>query len=140
MIVPRHLQDAASSMIGVGLLISPWVGGYGGDRLATGNAVASGAFIALVALAATFFARPWQAWVQAGSGLWVIASPWMLGFEAHEIAMATAVGIGIPVFLLAVWVLLDMVEDGAASTAASRVRGARPARRKATGAAHSPRR
>jgi hypothetical protein len=120
MIVPRHLQDAASSMIGVGLLVSPWIGGYADDAVAVANALVTGALVALVALGAAFFARPWQSWTLAVLGVWLIASPWVLGLEAHEMAMAAAVGIGIPVFLLAAWVLLDEANAVDASRASPR--------------------
>jgi hypothetical protein len=142
MMVPRHLQDAASAMIGVGLMISPWIGGYSDDWVASANALVSGALVALAALGAALFARPWQSWTQAVLGFWLIASPWMLGFETHEIAMAAAVGIGIPVFLLAAWVLLAAASADEASPAPSRLSapGRRPARRGAHGAAPSSRR
>lgn len=142
MMVPRHLQDAASAMIGVGLMISPWIGGYSDDRVASANAVVAGALVATAAFGAAFFARPWQSWMQAVLGVWLLASPWMLGFETHEIAMAAAVGIGLPVFLLAAWVLLDVASKEDASSARTRLRapGRKPARRGAHGAAHSSRR
>lgn len=139
MIIPRRLQDAASSMIGVGLAISPWIGGYADDPVAVANALLTGSLVALVALGAALFARPWQSWTQAVLGVWLIASPWMLGFETHEIAMAAAVGIGIPVFLLAAWVLLDAAASDDASLAAARLpgQGGRPARRGAQAPARS---
>jgi hypothetical protein len=142
MFVPRHLQDAASSMIGIGLLISPWIGRYDDDLVALANAVMAGSLTALVSLGAAMFARPWQSWTQAVLGVWLIASPWLLGFETREIAMASAVGLGIPVFLLAAWVLLDADGPLVASTRPSRRReaGRRPARPGARGAGHSPRR
>ena len=117
MLIPRHLQDAASSMIGVGLLVSPWIGGYADDAVALANALLAGSLVALVALGAALFARPWQSWTLAVLGVWLIASPWTLGFETHEMAMAAAVGTGIPVFLLAAWVLLGEANAADASRA-----------------------
>ena len=120
MLAPRHWQDAAASMIGVGLLLSPWVGRYGGDLVAVANAMITVSFIALVALGASVLPRPWEPWAQALLGLWLVASPWALGFEAHEMPMSTAVALGAVVVGLAAWVLVDIARESGEPDAADR--------------------
>ena len=60
---------------------------------ASGTAVvdlrASGAAIALLSLVAMFAYASWQEWVNLLLGVWLIVSPWLLGF-AHTSAIITA--------------------------------------------------
>ena len=57
------------------------------------------------ALGAMLFPRPWEEWPEAVLGLWLIVSPWTLGFGTHVDARSAAVGIGIAVAVLALWTL-----------------------------------
>src|SRR5215469_10784645 len=52
-----------------------------------------GAAIAAMSLAAMFAYANWEEWLNVFLGLWLIASPWVLGF-AHARAMPFSVGLG----------------------------------------------
>ncbi|WP_245286621.1 SPW repeat protein [Bradyrhizobium sp. ARR65] len=66
--------------------------------------LASGAVIAVVSLAAIIAYKDWEEWANFLLGLWLIASPWLLGF-AHTRAMHFSIGIGVVVAFLA---MLDL--------------------------------
>ena len=92
--------NAANVALGVILLISPWLLDFSGHQLATWNAVASGAVIAILTFAAFVRTREWEEWVDLVVGLWVIASPWLLGFAGVSSALWTHLIIGVLVTIL----------------------------------------
>lgn len=103
MIPPKHWQDVVVAVLGAVLLVSPWIGGYGGNLVAIANALLTGSFVALVALGATVLTRPWEPWALAALGCWLAAAPWILGFSGDTPATATALLLSVPVVALAVW-------------------------------------
>ena len=66
-------------------------------------AIVLGAF-AVMTLSA--FAE-WEEWVNMAIGLWLIASPWLLGFMANTSAMWTHVVLGICTAALSAWAVWD---------------------------------
>jgi hypothetical protein len=70
---------------------------------------ASGAAIAVISLAALFAFARWEEWVNLLLALWLIVSPWLLGF-AHTRAMHFSIGIGCVVAfmaLLELWLVYE---------------------------------
>jgi hypothetical protein len=59
---------------------------------------ASGAAIALLSLLAIFAYANWEEWAKLLLGVWLLASPWLLGF-AHTRAMLS-IGVGVVVAFL----------------------------------------
>ena len=81
------------------LLVSPWLFTLT-NTTARIDLWASSLAVILVSLAAiTAFAR-WEEWANLILGLWLIASPWILGF-AHTRAMHFSIGIGLVITFLA---------------------------------------
>jgi hypothetical protein len=93
------LCDVVNLLLGLFLLISPWVVGFSGA--ASSNAVISGIIIAILSIAAlSAFAR-WEEWLNLLLGLWVIVSPWALEFAGSNAATSVHVIVGIAVAVLA---------------------------------------
>jgi hypothetical protein len=70
---------------------------------------ASGAAIAAISLAAIAAYANWEEWANFALGLWLIASPWILGF-AHTRAMHFSLGVGVVVAFMAaleLWLVYD---------------------------------
>jgi hypothetical protein len=70
---------------------------------------ASGAAIAAISLAAMIAFARWEEWANLLLGLWLIVSPWLLGF-AHTRAMHFSIGLGCLVAfmaLLELWLLYE---------------------------------
>ena len=102
----KHWQDGLSAMVGAWLIVSPWALGFQGNAFAMVSAVVLGIALAAAALGAVFVPRAWEEWAEAAIGLWLVASPWVLGFEALVAARNNAVLSGLVVLALATWVLL----------------------------------
>ena len=92
--------DLYNLLLAALLFVSPWL-----FRLTNGSGKmdlwATGAVIALISLAAMIAYKDWEEWANFLLGLWLIASPWLLGF-AHTRAMHFSIGIGIVIAFLAV--------------------------------------
>jgi SPW repeat len=103
----KHWQDPVNAILGACLALSPWTWalGYVDHQIATFNAVIVGAALIAVALGAMLFPKAWEEWTEAILGLWMIASPWVLGFAQRREAMLVTVAVGVAVMLLALWTL-----------------------------------
>ncbi len=100
------LCDVANLILGALLFISPWIFGFAGGAESQ-NAYFSGIVIAVLAIAALAAFATWEEWLNLIAGLWVVVSPWVLGFQGTT-AMTVHVVIGILVALLAaieLWML-----------------------------------
>jgi hypothetical protein len=96
----ESVLDLYNIAIAAMLFASPWL-----FKLSNGTARMdfwiTSAAIAVISLAAVFTYANWEEWANFLFGLWLIASPWILGFS-HVRAMHFAVGIGIVVAFMAV--------------------------------------
>lgn len=102
----KHWQDPVNALIGVWLALSPWALGYQDHMAAATNGVVIGVVLIAAALGAFFMPRAWEEWTEGVLGLWMIVSPWALGFDMRHDAMVNAVVSGIVILVLALWVLL----------------------------------
>jgi len=92
------------------LFATPWLFAYAKEvtRL---DIWMSSAAIGLVSILAIIAYASWQEWINVVLGVWLIVSPWVLGF-AHTRAMHFSIGIGIAVAFLAATELL-LLSEGA---------------------------
>ncbi len=90
------------------LFATPWLFAYAKEvtRL---DIWMSSAAIGLVSILAIIAYASWQEWINVVLGVWLIVSPWVLGF-AHTRAMHFSIGIGIAVAFLAATELLLLSE------------------------------
>ncbi len=102
---PKHWQDPINLVLGLWLIASPWALSYNYERVATWNAAIVGLLIAAAALYTLFRIMAWEEWAGVAFGVWMIVSPWVLGFSAVAAATWNAVLIGLAVAALALWVL-----------------------------------
>lgn len=101
----KHWTDAVNAVLGVWLVVSPWLMGYQDVSAAMWTAVIVGAALVAAALGAIFVPRAWEEWTEGGLAVCLIASPWLLGFSTMGAAMLTAVCTGVVIFALALWTL-----------------------------------
>jgi len=104
--IARHWQDSATTMIGLLLVCAPWFVDYQGDTIATVNACAAGLALAAAGIAALCAYRTWLEGVSALIGLWLLASPLVLGFVNVKLAAWDAALSGGAELLLVVFNLL----------------------------------
>ena len=100
--------DGINLILAIILFVSPWIFGLPAGP-ASVNAMIAGIVIGVVAIAALVSLAQWEEWVNLLLGLWLIVSPWVLGF-AHTRAMHFSIGVGATVAFLAaleLWLVYD---------------------------------
>ena len=104
----KSALDVYNLLLAMFLLISPWLFARANETAAV-DLRASGAVIAILSLAAIVAFASWEEWINLSLGLWLIVSPWLLGF-AHTRAMHFSIGVGVAVTFLAaleLWLVHD---------------------------------
>lgn len=101
----KHWQDPVNALIGLGLFLSPWLFDFTNQSTAAANAALVGIVLMAVAIGATVVPRAWEEWTEAALGLWLVISPWVLGFADRMDIMRMTVGAGVVVLVLAAWTL-----------------------------------
>src|SRR5215831_18793633 len=100
------LCDIANLILGVILLASAWSFGFPSGA-GWQHAVISEIVIAAISIAALAAFTVWEEWLNLIVGVWVLVSPWVLGF-AGTTAMHVHIVVGIVVAVLAaleIWLL-----------------------------------
>lgn len=85
----------------------PWVIGFASDTTATWNAWIAAIVLGALAVATLSAFAEWEEWANMVIGLWLIVSPWILGFMANVNAMWTHVILGVLVAAIAAWAVWD---------------------------------
>jgi len=102
----KHWQDLVNVLLGVWVALSSWVLGFQDMTVVMANAVAVGVLLIAFALGAIFVPRAWEEWTEGVLGLWLVVSPWALGFSTYSQATLNAVVAGIVIMALALWTLM----------------------------------
>jgi hypothetical protein len=102
----ESILDVYNLVLGLFLFLSPWLFAYV-RRTASTDIWVSGALVVLVSIAAIIAFSQWDEWINLALGIWLIVSPWVLGFT-HTKAMHVSIAVGIAVAYLAIlelWLL-----------------------------------
>lgn len=91
--------DIINLVLGAFLFLTPWIFAYPAGPEST-NAYICGIVIAALSIAALAAFADWEEWLNLIVGLWVIVSPWVLGF-ADRTAIYVHVIVGVLVAALA---------------------------------------
>src|SRR5688572_3778242 len=99
----KYWQDTVNLLIGAALFLTPWAMDYDTVANPAWNAWISGAVIALLALLSRAAYAEWEGWLEILTGLWVAASPWVLGYSGtiHSNVTLTHAVLGILVAAIA---------------------------------------
>lgn len=92
----KRWQDWVMLVLGIWLFVSPFILQYADLRgTAALNSYVLG--IAVVAFAVAALARPqmWEEWVNLALGIWLIISPFVLGFQSETVALWNHVILGL---------------------------------------------
>lgn len=95
--------DVYNLLLAAILFISPWLFKLTNSQGKVDLWVTS-AIIVVLSLAAIIAYRDWEEWINVLMSVWLIASPWLLGFP-HTRAMHLSIGFGTAILLLT---LLDL--------------------------------
>jgi hypothetical protein len=93
--------DIVNLVLAALLFLTPWIVGFASDHAAAWNAWVSGILIGIVAVAALTKFTEWEEWVNLVLGLWVVVSPWVLGFATQTARTWVPVFVGLVVAVLA---------------------------------------
>jgi hypothetical protein len=102
------ILDVYNLALGAFLFVAPWLFSYAYGSAKVDDWVSSAIVIAS-SLAALWAFAEWEEWIGLVVGLWLIASPWMLGFQ-HAKAMPVNVAVGLLIaFMSAIelWLVHD---------------------------------
>jgi SPW repeat len=98
----QHWQDAASLLLGVWLVVSPFVLGFAGaDVWIT---IVLGLCVIVAAVEGFVLPSYLEEWAEILFGLALVMAPWTVGYESVSATVSSAVS-GILVILLAIWEL-----------------------------------
>jgi 4-amino-4-deoxy-L-arabinose transferase-like glycosyltransferase len=101
----KRWQDQLMVLIGVWLLISPWVFGYPGDTAPAMNATITGAIIALLAAADLVKTYVWSVLLNIVLGAWVAISPLLVDTVQDTSMTWSFVIAGLATMVLGLWEL-----------------------------------
>ena len=93
------ILDVYKLVLGAFLIASPWLFAFAHGAAGTDVWVSGGAITAAAIAALLMFAE-WEEWVMLVGGLWLVLSPFALGFQ-HTTAMHLSIGIGLAISYLA---------------------------------------
>ena len=99
----KHWQDVVNALLGVWVVLSPWALGFQDSRTAAANAVLVGVALIAAALGAMLVPRAWEEWTECALGVWLVISPWVLGFSGSSTAVLTHLVVGVAAIVLAIW-------------------------------------
>lgn len=104
----KRWQDMVNLALGAWLFVSPWAMGYMDSvASATWNAYLVGAVTMVFAAYAMYLPRAWEEWINMVCAVWMIVSPWALGFATEAAVAMNAVIVGIAVAALATWAMFS---------------------------------
>ena len=108
----KQWKDVGNLVLGVWLVISPWVLSYAAEPRPAWNAHIVGVIIAVAALAALISFHAWEEWVNTALAVWLLISPYLLGFTTMTQAVWNQVIVGVLVGVLAIWTAATEGGDG----------------------------
>lgn len=97
-------EDVVSIILGAVILIVPAITAGAGNSAMVMTSGAAGLLV--IALAALAMVRPqrWQEWVELACGLWLVASPFVLGYGGALRTLHVVIGIAVGVLaMLELW-------------------------------------
>lgn len=105
----RRWQDWGMFVLGLWLFFAPfWMASYGSlVSVPTWNSCVSGGLVAIFALGALVENKRWEEWLNAVIGLWLVLSPFLLGYYEVGAAGWNHIVVGLLIGVDAVMVLLQ---------------------------------
>ena len=97
----QRWPDWVNLLLGVWMLVSPWVVGHDTSGAAILNYYVVGLAVTVFAIAALAAFRMWEEWVNLVFGTWLLVSPWFLGFSASSTSLLNTVLIAMFIIICA---------------------------------------
>ncbi|WP_456411245.1 SPW repeat protein [Oceanithermus sp.] len=97
----KRWQDGVNLVLGLWLVVSPWILSFTSNAAALGNALIVGAIFVALSLLALADAKPREEWSELVVAVWLLISPWVLGYSALAAPTWNAVIVAVVVGALA---------------------------------------
>ena len=107
----NHWQDWCNLVLALWLFASPWLLGYSGAPVAAWNAYVVAVVVAFFSIAAMAKFAQLEEWINALVGLWLIASPWLVGYTEMAAATWNHVIVGVLIVAFSGWELAAAPAD-----------------------------
>ena len=112
----KRWQDAVNIILGAWLFISPWVFGfYDSNTAASWNFYIVGIAVIVFAIVAMRRGVGLE-WINFVLGVWMVVSPWLVGYSGAAAARDDAVIVGIVTAVLACWAYFSPRHGGTHAT------------------------
>ncbi len=98
-------QDWVNLVFGIWLFIAPFVLGFAGLTAAAWNSYILGIGVAVFALIALVQPQVWEEWINLVLGIWLIVSPFLLGYAGETVPTTNHIVLGILVGADALWAM-----------------------------------
>jgi len=95
-------EDWVRLALGAWMLVSPWIAGFSGHDLATINALLMGSILVFEELLELEVHEMVEEWIDLVAGVWLIVSPFALGFAFLTAATVSTMAVGVLTMLFAV--------------------------------------
>jgi hypothetical protein len=112
---PKQWTGWTTWLVGIWLILSPWVLLFDFETPATRNAVVVGALIIMAEVIELSIFSAWEEWINVALGGWLIASAWLLGI-ATPLARTNFVVVGVLVSALALYEIWYMRQNSKEQT------------------------
>ena len=99
----QHWQDAASLLLGVWLILSPFALGFTGAEVWI--TIVLGLFVVMAALEGFVIPSYLEEWAEILFGVALVVAPWTVGYESTSATVSSTLS-GILVILFAIWELM----------------------------------
>lgn len=96
-------QDYVNLVLGVWLIVAPWIGVGVHNDLAAWNSYVAGFAVAILSIAAIARSRLWEEWLNLVVGLWLILAPFVLYFTAQSGPTWNHIIVGVVIAIDAAW-------------------------------------
>jgi hypothetical protein len=87
-------EDWLGVALGLWLLLSPWILGYSDASAATMNALFLGATLIFLEQLNLDVHEDLEEWLDIAAGMWLVASPLVVGFASATVAAINAIAVG----------------------------------------------
>lgn len=116
--VTKRWQDQVNAMLGLWLVVSPWVLDYTGTRLMTvgmpnvavWTALVFGVAAVVLSFMDIYAHKVWEMALDVVVGLGLMLAPWVLGFAAQTVPATNDMLVGLVLAAVAIWSLLSEPE------------------------------
>jgi ABC-type molybdate transport system permease subunit len=103
----KRWQDWVNLLLGLWLFVSPWALAYADHQAAAWNAYVLGAAVVVLAAIAAYMPQVWEEMINTMLGIWLILSPYVLGFASNTMIALHTVVMGVLVTAFAVWAMFS---------------------------------